>query len=169
MAHRVAIDLARLGFPARTAFTIATGSAGIKAEAANDHEDVALPDVDRDPVALSFFPVVEESTGNQLALEESGLAEDIACRSTTIVTPVIELGMPASVFVGLVHEPVRCRDRALYFLMGKERSLGFSILLQVHRAHEFLFVLDAALGPFLRAAATDESEAGEEKESELFH
>ena len=62
----MAIDFAGLGLPAGSAFTVAATASSIEAEAANDEEDMALANVNRDPIALSLFSVIEESAGGEV-------------------------------------------------------------------------------------------------------
>lgn len=130
---------------------------------------MALADVDSDPFSFALFAVVEESVRSELTLEKACFAEDVAGRAAAVVAPVVELGMAASVFVGLVKEAVGGGDGAFDFSRGQEWGAGFSVLLEVDRAHELFLVLDAAFGPLLRTTATDENETGEEKESQVFH
>ena len=169
MAHGVTIDFAGLGFPARTTFAIATTTSGIEAKPSNDHEGMAVTNINRDPVALTFFPVVEESLRSQVALHETGLAEDVASGSAAVVTGVVEVGMTAPIFVRLVEEPVGSGDCEFDPLRCKEGGASFSVRLDVDRPHEFLLVLDGSFSPFLIATTTDESEAGEKKEKNIFH
>lgn len=169
MAHGVAVDSARLRFPARAAFSIASTTAGVEAETSNHHEGVAPTDIDCDPVTLSLFSIVEESVGSEMALEEAGLTEDVARGAATIVARVIEHGMPAAVFVGLVEEAVGCCDREFDFLRCKEWCARFPVLLEVDRTHELFFVLNGTFGPLLGATTAHEGEAGEEQESNYFH
>lgn len=169
MSHRVAIDLARLRLPAGAAFTVAPTPAGVEAETSQDQKDVTIADINRDPLSFSLFSVIEESIGGELPLQETGLAQDVARRSTAIVSPVVELGMTATIFVGLVEQPIGGSDRSLDLPRSKKRCACFPILLQVDRTHEFIFVLDGALSPLLRAATAHESEGGEEKDDRFFH
>lgn len=85
MAHDVAIDLARLRLPARTAFAITSPASSIEAKTTNDHEGVSLAGIDSDPIALSLFPVVEESTGSELALEKARFTKNVAGGTAAIV------------------------------------------------------------------------------------
>ena len=85
MAHGAAIDLARLWLPARTAFAIPTTASRIEAETTNDHEGVSIADIDRDPTALSLFPVVEESVGSELAPEKARFTENVTGGTAAIV------------------------------------------------------------------------------------
>ena len=77
--------------------------------------------------------------------------------------------MASTVFVGLVEEVIGGCDCEFHFFRCEERCAGFAVFLEVDGTHEFLLVLHTALGPFLRAAATHEGEAGEEKENDVFH
>ena len=164
MAHGMAINFAGLGFPTRTAFAVAASASGIEAETANDHEGVTVTNVDGDPVAFSLFAVIEKSVGSEMSLHEAGFTEDITGGPAAVVTGIVEAGMTAAVFVGLVKETVGGGDCEFDFLKCKEWCASFSVFLQVYGSHELLFMLDGAFSPLLIAATTDEGEAGEQQQ-----
>ena len=130
---------------------------------------MSIADIDRNPIALSLFPVVEESAGSELALEKARFTENVAGGTAAIVARVVEDGMSATVFVGLVEKAVGSGDCELHFFRSEQGSTSLAVLLQVDGPHEFFFMLDGAFRPLLIPSTTHENEAGEKQEEHVFH
>lgn len=169
MPHRVAINPPRLRLPPRPTLAISSGPTSIEAETADHQKDMSAADVYRNPIALPLLSIVEKSIGSHLPLEKSGFTKNVARRSAAIVTPVVELGMPAAILVGLIDETIGRRHRALYFPGRKEGCTCLAIAFQVHRSHELLLMLHYPRCPNLRATATHERETCEKKKCDPNH
>jgi len=71
---------------------------------------VAIAGVDGDPFSVASLPVGQKTARGHLTVHESGLAEDVGDGPGAIVAGVIESGVAASPFVGLVLEAVSSGD-----------------------------------------------------------
>ena len=83
---------------------------------------MAIAGVDGDPFSVASLPVGQKTARGHLTVHESGLAEDVGDGPGAIVAGVIESGVAASPFVGLVLEAVSSGDGQ--FDLGGSPSWG---------------------------------------------
>ena len=112
MADDVASTRASLGFPAWSGALPATSC--IEAEAGDCHENMAIADVDGDPISFAFFSVVEVFIRSQRASEKARLAQYVGSGAGAIITLVLLARMAAAPFVRFALEAISSSDCSLY-------------------------------------------------------
>ena len=86
------------------------GAASVETEAGYGDEDVAIAGVEGDPFPVASLAVGQKTARGHLTAHESGFAEDVGDGAGAIVAGVIESGVAAAPFVGLVLEAVSSGD-----------------------------------------------------------
>src|ERR1700748_2610938 len=112
MADDEPLRVRRFGVPARAGFAgdVATG---VEAEAGDNHVDVFLVGVDRDPLARARFAPGGEGAGDERRFEQFAAVQRVGDRAGAVVTGRLPGEVAASPYIGGGANVVGGGDHAL--------------------------------------------------------
>lgn len=132
MPHLIAGKTSRGGAPAGTVAATRPLIAGVEAEAADGHEDVAVVHEDGDILSGAAGSVAVKLFRSHRAADQSGFVEHMGNRAGTIVTTIIELFVSTTPFIRLALETIGGIHGLFYGAReARRRTSGTAVIIQM--------------------------------------